>query len=105
MEAAGASETFTQIYQTTRSHIPADSNLHSHRPEDFKPHEESLRSRTIIVIIIIIDDVDVTVDVIKHSMGTIFDLNRSLCFLFILSGVRLSLLVLRPLLVYCTSPG
>jgi hypothetical protein len=26
-------------------------------------------------------------------------------FLFILSGVRLSLLVLRPLLTYCTSPG
>jgi hypothetical protein len=38
MEAARTSETLVNFYQTTRSYNPEDSNLHTHRRENFKSY-------------------------------------------------------------------
>jgi hypothetical protein len=38
MEAARTSETLVNFYQTTRCYNPEDSNLHTHRRENFKSY-------------------------------------------------------------------
>jgi hypothetical protein len=38
MEVAGFSENLGTIYRASRSHISDDSNLHSHRRGNLKPH-------------------------------------------------------------------
>jgi hypothetical protein len=40
MEAAGSSETSVHIYNTTKCHISADSNVHSNYCENIKPRQE-----------------------------------------------------------------
>jgi hypothetical protein len=42
MEAGGSSKTLATIYQTTRRHIPYDSNFHDHYCENLKSHKEQL---------------------------------------------------------------
>jgi hypothetical protein len=38
MEAAGSLEMLVNVYQTTRQHIPEDSNLYNHQLENLKAH-------------------------------------------------------------------
>jgi hypothetical protein len=39
MEAAASSEALVRFYQSTRYHIPEDSNLHIRRSENVKSHK------------------------------------------------------------------
>jgi hypothetical protein len=41
-EAASASETSVNFYQTTRRNNPEDSHLHTHRSENLKSQTESI---------------------------------------------------------------
>jgi hypothetical protein len=67
------------IYQSAWHHIPEDSNFHSYHCKNLKYNNMSL---------------------ITLLSSVIMDF----FFYYYLSGVRLSLVVLRPLLAYCTSP-
>jgi hypothetical protein len=39
MKAVSTSETFFNIYQTTRRNIPEDNHLHARRSENLKSHQ------------------------------------------------------------------